>query len=277
MEQRRMTGSGMWTNFFAGVLAAIAFSPVCLSAAPELATANGNDTAITQNSVQMLEPEYFKLGIKYTNTTYKGYYSWITSARLVGIEGIPGWQTLGLSMLTDGTMPSLVYTLNFVGVWEFVGELTLYDDHFYATARQKADCALVFALTEDENGNAKWRIYKGRLPIAVATSEGGINVSGYWGLCVGDGDTTTGGIPFNNDLSYEYREPHEAATTSASQTLTASECISNYPVFALLSDNIVRIEFPDDTYYDHTRAAITLETGAKEPGMEDVTILDPEL
>ena len=48
MEQRRMTGSGMWTNFFAGVLAAIAFSPVCLSAAPELATANGNDTAITQ-------------------------------------------------------------------------------------------------------------------------------------------------------------------------------------------------------------------------------------
>lgn len=31
------------------------------------------------------------------------------------------------------------------------------------------------------------------------------------------------------------------------------------------------------TYYDHTRAAITLETGAKEPGMEDVTILDSEL
>ena len=278
MEQRRMTGSGMWTNFFAGVLAAIAFSPVCLSAAPELATANGNDTAITQNSVQMLEPEYFKLGIKYTNTTYEGYYSWITSARLVGIEGIPEWRALGPSIFTDGTAASQVYTLNFIGDWEFIGEISYFDETYHASSREKVYCSLQFALAKDENGKEKWRIFKGGLPMAVATPDLVIVVSSdaSWGICEGG---TTIGTPFNNDLSYEYRDLHEEATTSANQTLTSSESISDYPVFVLLSDHISRLLYSgnEHTYYDHTRAAITLETGAKEPGMEDVTILDPKL
>ncbi len=269
MEQRRMTGSGMWTNFFAGVLAAIAFSPVCLSAAPELATANGNDTAITQNSVQMLEPEYFKLGIKCTDSTVHDYSSWITSASLVGVDGVPEWKALGPSIFSDGTVASQVYSLNFWGYWEYINALTVYDEHFHASSRERVYCSLQFALTEDEDGHAKWRIFEGALPMAIATPDSEIYISNEesWPLC----------FEGNNDLNYEYRKPHAETTTSASQTLTISESISDYPVFVLLSDNISKVEFSTNTNFKHIRAVITLETGAKEPGMEDVTILDPEL
>ena len=107
------------------------------------------------------------------------------------------------------------------------------------------------------------------LPMAIATPDSEIYISNEesWPLC----------FEGNNDLNYEYREPHAETTTSASQTLTISESISDYPVFVLLSDNISKVEFSTNTNFKHIRAVITLETGAKEPGMEDVTILDPEL
>lgn len=101
MEQRRMTGSGMWTNFFAGVLAAIAFSRYCLSAGAGTGNRNGNDTAITPKSpYRCWNLEYFKPGNKCTDSTVHDYSSWITSASLVGVDGVPEWKALGRSIFS---------------------------------------------------------------------------------------------------------------------------------------------------------------------------------
>ncbi len=224
------------------------------------------------DAAQVLEPEYYHLGVEYADTLVHDYYSSTMTVRLIGIVGTPTWQPVEISTFSDGTSASPVYSLSFLGTWEFTGKLTVYDESFNASTIETRYCSLQFALAEDAEGNVKWRIFSGTLTRASATPECSIYVAEEypWGICIGAGFSSALDLPLNNNLEYDLLNVHLEGTDSASQTLTAFEYVSPYPCFILLADHITRFQYADteNPNYDRLRAVIVLESGSGDPEQE---------
>ncbi|MPN10738.1 hypothetical protein SDC9_158035 [bioreactor metagenome] len=145
----------------------------------------------------------------------------------------------------------------------------MYEAFFHASTLEHGYCTLKFALTEDEEGNVKWRIFSGTLPRATATPELEIHQweDIQWGICVGAGFSSALGVPLNNNLTYDFSNVNPSGgTESAGQTLTAFAHASPYPSFILLADYFTKFQYADtdNVNYDNFRATIVLVSGGDE-------------